>query len=154
MIPAPGPTTITTATQDYLKAIHVLSVDGSPVSTQRLAEHLGVTCASVTGMAKRLHGRGLLRHAPYHGVVLTAEGGQVAREVLGRHELLERFLVTLLGMPKDLVHDEAERLEHHLSEALAARIAGVLSLSTVDVAGTPRSGMHGHVTSAGAGRDR
>ena len=96
------------------------------VSTSALAERLGVTAASATAMIKRLAGVGLVRHEPYHGVSLTEAGTQAALEVIRHHRLLELYLMQALGLSWDEVHAEAERLEHHLSETLEARIDAAL----------------------------
>src|SRR5437588_6501657 len=116
------------AEQDYLKEIYLLQEDTGRATTQMLADRLGVRPASVTGMIKRLaedeDERGpLVIHTPYHGVELTARGVAVALEMLRHHRLIELFLSELLGVPWDEVHEEADRLEHVLSEKLEERIA-------------------------------
>lgn len=128
--------TITPAVQDYLKAVYRLGENG-PVTTQRLAEELGVAPPSATNMAKRLHELGLLNHAPYHGVTLTPEGRQVALDVVRRHRLLETYLAQAVGLGWDEVHDEAERLEHHLSDRLEARLDSLLGFPATDPHGDP-----------------
>jgi DtxR family Mn-dependent transcriptional regulator len=107
------------------------------VTTNALAERLGVTPASVSAMVKRLADRGLAEHVPYQGVALTAEGRRVALEVLRHHRLLELYLAEHLGVPWDRVHEEAEALEHVLSEDLEARIAAKLGNPTHDPHGDP-----------------
>ena len=92
--------------------------------TNALAERLGVTPGSVSGMLRRLDELGLLEHERYRGVRLTAEGRRVALRTLRNHRLLELLLVEMLDVPWDLVHEEAELLEHVLSDELAERIAG------------------------------
>ncbi len=133
---AAAPATITPAMQDYLKAIFRLGETG-PVATHRLAEELGVTAPSATNMAKRLHEVGLLTHEPYHGVQLTLKGRQAALDVVRRHRLLETYLAEAVGLGWDEVHDEAERLEHHLSERLEARIDSLLGFPATDPHGDP-----------------
>lgn len=128
--------TITPSMQDYLKAVYRLGESG-PVTTQRLAEELGVAPPSATNMAKRLHELGLLHHAPYHGVTLTPEGRQVALDVVRRHRLLETYLAEAVGLGWDEVHDEAERLEHHLSDRLEARLDSLLGFPATDPHGDP-----------------
>jgi len=123
--------------QDYLKAIYVLGGGVGPVATQEIAAQLGVACPSVTNMTKRLHDLGYLRWEPYRGVALTASGVDVAIEVTRHHRLLERYLVDVLGYSLAEVHAEADRLEHHLSEALEARIDAALGHPTVDPHGDP-----------------
>jgi DtxR family Mn-dependent transcriptional regulator len=126
------------AIEDYAKAIYALSLRGDgTVTTNALAERLGVTPASVSAMVKRLADRGLAEHVPYQGVALTAEGRRVALEVLRHHRLLELYLAEHLGVPWDRVHEEAEALEHVLSEDLEARIAAKLGNPTHDPHGDP-----------------
>jgi DtxR family transcriptional regulator, Mn-dependent transcriptional regulator len=127
------------AIEDYAKAIYALErrSDGAAVSTNALAERLGVSAASASSMAKRLGEMGLVSHVPYRGVQLTPKGVRVALEVLRHHRLLERYLAEELGMPWDRVHDEAEVLEHVLSEELEALIAAKLGHPTHDPHGDP-----------------
>jgi DtxR family transcriptional regulator, Mn-dependent transcriptional regulator len=123
----------TSAIEDYTKAIYALeSRDGDSVSTNALAERLGVTAASASGMVKRLGELGLVEHRPYRGVSLTEEGRRVALEVMRHHRLLELYLVQSLGVPWDRVHAEAEVLEHVLSEELEELIAAKLGHPTLD----------------------
>jgi DtxR family Mn-dependent transcriptional regulator len=130
--------TVTSAVEDYAKAIYALErrVQG-PVSTNALAERLHVSAASASSMVKRLDGMGLVRHVPYRGVELTGSGRAVALEVLRHHRLLERYLTEELGVPWDRVHDEAEVLEHVLSEELEELIATKLGNPTHDPHGDP-----------------
>jgi DtxR family Mn-dependent transcriptional regulator len=126
------------AIEDYAKAIYSLAGrTGGAVSTNALAERLGVTPASVSAMVKKLDERGLVEHVPYRGVALTPEGTRVALEVLRHHRLLETYLAEHLGVPWDRVHEEAEALEHVLSEYLEARIAAKLGHPTHDPHGDP-----------------
>jgi DtxR family Mn-dependent transcriptional regulator len=128
----------TSAIEDYAKAIYALELRGSePVTTNALAERLGVTPASASGMVKRLGELGLAEHQPYHGVSLTEDGRRVALEVMRHHRLLELYLVKSLGVPWDRVHEEAEVLEHVLSEDLEELIAAKLGDPTVDPHGDP-----------------
>jgi DtxR family transcriptional regulator, Mn-dependent transcriptional regulator len=128
----------TVAIEDYAKAIYVLQRrDGSAVGTNDLAERLAVTPGSASAMVKKLADRGLVEHEPYHGVRLTADGERLALEVLRHHRLLELFLAAELGVPWDRVHEEAEALEHVLSEDLEARIAAKLGHPTHDPHGDP-----------------
>ena len=126
------------AVEDYAKAIYALeSRGGESVSTNAIAERLGVTAGSASAMIRKLADQGLLTHNPYHGVQLTPDGARVALEVLRHHRLLELFLVQELGVPWDRVHAEAEVLEHHLSEDLEARIAAKLGEPDRDPHGDP-----------------
>jgi DtxR family Mn-dependent transcriptional regulator len=126
------------AIEDYTKAIFSLeSASSGPVSTNALADRLGITSGSVSAMLKRLDELGLITHVPYRGVRLTEEGRRIALEVIRHHRLLESYLAEALGMPWDRVHDEAEVLEHVLSEDLEALIAAKLGNPTVDPHGDP-----------------
>src|SRR6195952_4559235 len=126
------------AVEDYAKAIYALEMRGrEPVSTTALAERLGVTPASASGMVKRLGELGLVEHQPYRGVSLTDDGRRVALEVMRHHRLLELYLVQTLGVPWDRVHAEAEVLEHVLSEELEELIAAKLGNPTHDPHGDP-----------------
>ncbi len=127
------------ATQDYAKAIYALEgkTGGAPVATNDLAARLGVSAGSASAMLKRMADVGLVDHVPYRGVKLTDDGRRVALEVLRHHRLLELYLVEHLDVPWDRVHDEAEALEHVLSEDLEARIAAKLGNPTHDPHGDP-----------------
>ena len=129
---------MTSAVEDYAKAIYSLEHHGSDaVTTNALADRLGVTAASASGMVKRLNDLGLVEHRPYRGVSLTSEGKRVALEVMRHHRLLELYLVQSLGVPWDRVHAEAEVLEHVLSEELEELIAAKLGDPTRDPHGDP-----------------
>jgi DtxR family Mn-dependent transcriptional regulator len=128
----------TPAVEDYSKAIFALQSRGeAPVTTNALAERLGITPGSVSAMLKKLDDLGLISHEPYRGVRLTAEGRRLALEVIRHHRLLESFLAESLGMSWDRVHAEAEILEHVLSEDLEQLIANKLGHPTVDPHGDP-----------------
>jgi DtxR family transcriptional regulator, Mn-dependent transcriptional regulator len=128
----------TEAIEDYVKAIFSLQRGGEePVSTSALAERLGVTPGSASGMMKKLDSLGLVDHVPYRGVVLTPLGRRLALEVLRHHRLLELYLSEAFGMPWDQVHAEAEVLEHVLSEELEELIAAKLGDPSVDPHGDP-----------------
>src|SRR6185295_1886083 len=110
--------------ENYAKALYELQGrDASPVGTTAVAERLGVTPASASGMLKRLADDGVVEYEAYHGARLTPEGERIALEVIRHHRLLELFLAEVLGMPWDRVHAEAEVLEHHISEELEELIA-------------------------------
>jgi DtxR family Mn-dependent transcriptional regulator len=124
--------------QDYAKAVYKLETRaGGAVSTNDLAERLGVTPGAVSAMVRKLSDVGLVAHEPYRGVRLTDRGRRVALEVLRHHRLLELFLAEDLGMPWDRVHAEAEVLEHVLSEELEQLIATRLGDPAVDPHGDP-----------------
>jgi DtxR family Mn-dependent transcriptional regulator len=125
------------AIQDYLKAIYKLEGQGGVVSTTALAQAMEVTAASVTGMVKKLAGLKLVRHNPYQGVVLTRAGQKMALEVIRHHRLLELYLAEALGYSWDKVHEEAERLEHVISEEFEEKIFQALGRPTRDPHGDP-----------------
>ena len=128
----------TAAVEDYAKAIYSLTGWGSETaSTNDLAERLGVKAGSVSAMIKKLDEAGLVERVPYHGVRLTSEGTRVAMQVLRRHRLLELFLAEVLDVPWDRVHDEAEVLEHALSEDLTELISAKLGDPAFDPHGDP-----------------
>jgi DtxR family Mn-dependent transcriptional regulator len=126
------------AVEDYAKAIYALErrSDGA-VATNDLAERIGVTPASASAMVKKLAEGDLVEHVPYKGVRLTPAGQRIALEVLRHHRLLELYLAQHLGVPWDRVHEEAEALEHVISEDLEARIAAKLGHPTHDPHGDP-----------------
>ncbi|CAN5687816.1 metal-dependent transcriptional regulator [soil metagenome] len=130
-------TTITPAMEDYLKTIFGLEEVGQRTTTQAIADQLNVAAPSVTGMIKRLHDLNLVDHAPYRGVTLTEAGRKVALEVVRHHRLLELYLADALGYSWDEVHDEADRLEHTISEEFEARIDKALGFPTHDPHGDP-----------------
>jgi DtxR family transcriptional regulator, Mn-dependent transcriptional regulator len=131
---------LTDAIQDYLREIYKLGADGSRVSVTALARRQGVAPASASAMVKKLAALGLAVHQPYRGITLTIAGEKVALEVIRHHRLLEQYLSETLGIPVDEVHDEAERLEHALSEELEARIDESLGFPTHDPHGDPIPG--------------
>ena len=123
--------------EDYLKEIYKLESESGRATTTALAERVGVSAPSVTAMLKKLSGLGLVEHERYRGVRLTGAGTKAAVEVIRHHRLLEQYLAESLGMPIDEVHDEADRLEHALSEELEARIDESLGFPTHDPHGDP-----------------
>ena len=131
------------AVENYLTAIlRREEATGEAVATSDLADRLRVARPSVTGMLKRLAADGLVRHEPYRGVRLTGTGRRVALGVIRRHRLVETFLVTVLGMPADAVHDEAHRLEHALSDEVVERLDAWLGRPQHDPHGQPIPGPH------------
>ena len=123
--------------EDYLKAIYRLEERDVAVTTQQLAGELGVSGASVTNMLKRLAELKLVNYSRYKGVGLTDPGRKIALEIVRHHRLLELYLSETLGMPWHEVHAEAERLEHHLSDELEARMDSALGHPTRDPHGDP-----------------
>lgn len=128
---------ITRSVEDYLKAILLLEAKGQPALTSDIAEQLTLSAPSVSGMIKRLSDQDLIEHAPYRGVVLTSSGRRVALRMLRRHRIIEAYLVGFLGYSWDTVHDEAERLEHAVSEVLIERMATALGNPRFDPHGDP-----------------
>lgn len=137
MTTTPAREPLTRSVEDYLKAIYQLSSDGEPVSTSQIAHRLTLSPPSVSGMVRRLSEQGLLEHLPYRGVELTARGRQVALRMLRRHRLIEAYLVAFLDYSWDTVHEEAERLEHAVSDMLVERMAHALGHPRVDPHGDP-----------------
>lgn len=128
----------TRAVEDYLKAIYLLEdLEGGSVTTGRIARRLRVSQPSVTNMVKRLALLGLVRHAPYRTVALTARGRSRALHVVRRHRLLELYLRDVLHLRLEDVHEEAERLEHVLSDFLERRLDEVLGHPALDPHGEP-----------------
>ncbi len=128
---------ITHERQDYIKVIYKLEQEESPARTTTIAKALGVEPASVTGIIKRLSELELVDYEPYKGVTLTEEGRKIALEVIRNHRLIELYLIEALGYSWDEVHDEAERLEHVVSEKFQERIAAVLGYPEIDPHGEP-----------------
>ncbi|MEM7802066.1 MAG: metal-dependent transcriptional regulator [Chloroflexota bacterium] len=125
------------AIEDYLKTIYALSSDGSLVSTSQLAQARGVKAASVTGMIKRLSELKLVDYEKSKGVALTPSGEKIALEVIRHHRLIETYLIEALGFSWDEVHDQADILEHVISEKLEERIDSVLNFPEYDPHGAP-----------------
>jgi DtxR family Mn-dependent transcriptional regulator len=123
------------AVQDYLKTIYKLQETG-PVSTTKIAKELNISGASVTGMLKRLASMGMVDYNSYKGVKLTSNGEKIALEILRHHRLLELYLKEMLGFSLEKVHDEACRLEHHISPEFLEKID--------DLLGNPQFDPHGH----------
>jgi DtxR family Mn-dependent transcriptional regulator len=136
----------TRAQEDYLKALYQLHGDQRPVPTRELAQRLGISSPSVSEMVTRLSAQGMVEHDRYRGQQLTRDGRKVALELVRHHRLLEMFLVQVLGYSWDEVHDEAERLEHVISERMEQRIFELL--------GRPELDPHGHAIPTLTGRVR
>lgn len=135
--------TLSAATEDYLKTILHLreeaptSSSSEAITTQAIASRLDVAAPSATAMIKKLASLNLVRHTPYRGVELTAEGEKIALEVTRHHRLSESFLTQILGLDWDKAHVEAEKWEHVLSEEVEARMAAMLGHPTHDPHGSP-----------------
>jgi DtxR family Mn-dependent transcriptional regulator len=128
---------LTPTHQDYLKAIYTLVLQGADASNSDLAATLGVAPASATAMVRRLAEAGLVEHTRYQGVRLTPAGEQAALEIVRHHRLIELFLHDILDLPWDQVHEEADRLEHAISEEVEEAIARKLGYPTLDPHGDP-----------------
>jgi DtxR family Mn-dependent transcriptional regulator len=128
---------LTEAIQDYLREIYKLGAEDGRVSVTALAKRQGVSSASASAMVKKLTALDLAVHQPYRGITLTRAGEQVALEVIRHHRLLELYLAETLGLNVEDVHDEAERLEHVISEELEAKIDRALGYPTHDPHGDP-----------------
>jgi DtxR family Mn-dependent transcriptional regulator len=137
------PADLTRSVEDYLKAIYQFAEAGQAATTTGIAEHLGVAAPSVSGMLRRLSDQGLVLHEPYKGVTLTRTGKREALRMLRRHRLIEAYLVERLGYTWDTVHDEAERLEHAVSDDLVSRMAEALGDPRFDPHGDPIPGTDG-----------
>ncbi len=133
------------AHEDYLKAIYLLETQGEQVTNSVLSEYMRLTPASATNMVKKLAQMGLVDYKPYQGVLLTETGQRVALEILRHHRLLELFLHKTLDIPWEHVHEEAERLEHVISEALEDAIAASLGHPQVDPHGDPIPSKDGEI---------
>ncbi len=123
--------------QDYLKTIYELRQHSDRVTTNALADKLNVAAASVTGMVKKLAEMKLIEHAPYQGVTLTLAGEKMALAIVRHHRLIELYLTEAMGFSWDRVHEEADRLEHAISEEFADKISVLLGDPKVDPHGDP-----------------
>jgi DtxR family transcriptional regulator, Mn-dependent transcriptional regulator len=124
--------------QDYLKVIYKLQDETGKVTVSALARNLDVSPASASAMVKKLGALDLVaERQPYRGVALTGDGERIAIEVIRHHRLLELYLAETLGVAVEDVHDEADKLEHVLSEELEARIDRALGYPTHDPHGDP-----------------
>lgn len=129
---------LSASTQDYLKAVASLAEwSQEPVTPTRLATRMGLKISTVSDAVRKLSAQGLLTHAPYGAITLTDTGRAYATEMIRRHRLLETFLVEVLGYSWDEVHDEAENLEHAVSDLLVERIDALLKHPSVDPHGDP-----------------
>jgi len=132
---------LTVSKEDYLKAIWSLSersTEGkSEAGTNDLAEMLEVSPPAVSRMLKRMENETLVSHTPYYGVRLTDKGREVAVKIVRRHRLLELFLSEILKYDSHLAHDEAERLEHHISDEFETKIDALLGFPKKCPHGSP-----------------
>jgi DtxR family Mn-dependent transcriptional regulator len=128
---------LTAPVEDYLKAIYTIGKGTGAAATNDIAQRLALAPASVSGMVRRLADQGLLAYERYHGVKLTETGRRAALRTLRRHRVIEAYLAHALGIPWDRVHDEAERLEHAVSDDLVDRMAATIGEPEVDPHGAP-----------------
>jgi len=133
----------TEAVEDFLKIVYQLERQQSPVATTVIAAELGIKPPSVTEMARKLADHGLLEYEKYRGIRLTNSGRRIALEVIRHHRLIEMYLSEALGYTWDEVHDEADRLEHVISEQFEARIAAAMGHPNHDPHGDPIPGLDG-----------
>ena len=133
------------AIEDYLKTIYALSKEECPVSTTRLAHARDVKPASATGMIRRLSKLNLVNYEKHRGVTLTAAGEKIALEVIRHHRLIELYLIRALGFTWDEVHEQADILEHVISEKLEDRIAAALGYPKFDPHGAPIPSKSGEI---------
>ena len=131
--------------QDYLKTIYCLEKETGGVTVSRLAEAMGVSLPSVTSMVKKLAVRKLLDYTPYLSVTLTRSGEKRALELVRHHRLLESYLQKALGVGLDRLHEEADRLEHAISEDLEERMDLFLGHPAFDPHGSPIPDAEGQV---------
>lgn len=125
------------AVEDYIKHIWKLLSQGRRATTKAIAERTDLGRGTVSGMLKQLAARGLVEHQPYRGVKLTEAGERLALRIVRRHRLMELFLVRTLGLGWEQVHDDAERLEHAVSDELIEHIDRFLGHPQVDPHGAP-----------------
>jgi DtxR family Mn-dependent transcriptional regulator len=137
MAEAEGGPGLSRSIEDYLKTIYKLELEAESAQTSAIAEALSIAPPSVSGMVKRLAEAGLVEHTPYRGVQLTETGRRQALKMLRRHRVLESYLIAELGYDWHNVHDEAERLEHAVSDDLIARMSDALGNPTYDPHGAP-----------------
>lgn len=133
----PPPQSHSIAVEDYIKHIWKLLSQGRRATTKAIADRTGLGRGTVSGMLKQLAARGLVNHQPYRGVQLTDAGERLALQIVRRHRLIELFLVQTLGLGWEQVHDDAERLEHAVSDQLIEHIDRYLGYPEVDPHGAP-----------------
>jgi len=131
--------------ENFLKAVYSLQQHSERVSTNALAEHLGVKAPSVTDMARRMVETGMIDYQKYYGVRLTQQGEITALAVIRRHRLIELYLLRELGYPLHEVHAEAERLEHAVSEQFINAVDRKLGYPEIDPHGDPIPSAEGHI---------
>ncbi len=136
---------VSQAIEDYLKTIYHLQQGGASVTTKAISEEMGISPASVTNMVKKLVQMDILRHTPYQDITLNRSGKKIAIAVIRRHRLLETFLKEVLGYRLDQIHEEAERLEHVISDKFVERMDEVLDRPTTDPHGSPIPSQNGKI---------
>lgn len=142
---------LSASTQNYLKAIWSLGEwSDDPITPTALSKYLGLRVSSVSDAVRKMADQGLIEHAPYGSVKLTVQGDEYAVAMVRRHRLIETFLVTALDYSWDQVHDEAENLEHAVSDFMVTRIDEFLQHPTLDPHGDPIPGPAGEVADSTA----
>lgn len=136
---------LTSAHEDYVKAIYLLEARGVEVNNSALAAELSISPASTTNMVKKLGELGLVTYTPYQSITLTESGQKVALEVLRHHRLIELYLHERLNLPWEQIHEEAEKLEHVLSDTLEDAMSAALGNPTIDPHGDPIPTKEGYV---------
>lgn len=134
--------------ENFLKAVYTLQQHSERVSTNALAEHLGVKAPSVTDMARRMVESNMIDYQRYYGVRLTTQGEITALAVIRRHRLIELYLLRELGYPLHEVHAEAERLEHAVSEQFINALDKKLGYPVIDPHGDPIPSAEGHIAAS------
>lgn len=133
------------AVEDYVKHIYKLTQEGDRATTKSLADRMSLGQGTVSGMVKQLAARGLVKHVPYYGVQLTDAGNALALRMVRRHRLIELFLVKTLGFGWHEVDDDAEQLEHAVSDRLIERMDAFLGRPNVDPHGAPIPDAQGQI---------
>ena len=136
---------VSQAVEDYLKTIYHLKQEEASVTTKAISEEMGISAASVTNMVKKLVKMGILHHTPYQEITLNRRGEKIALAVIRRHRLLETFLKEVLGYRLDQIHEEAERLEHVISEKFVKSMDEVLDRPATDPHGSPIPSQDGKI---------
>jgi len=131
--------------EDYLKSVYKLAREHPVVIPSQVADHLGISAAAVTKMVKRLEEMNLIRYSRRQGIRLTSAGEKIALRVIRHHRLIELYLIEALQFTWDQVHEEAERLEHVISESFEDKIDAFLGFPTRDPHGAPIPGKDGRI---------
>ena len=137
---------ITSTVEDYLATIYRVASENQKSTTTIIADKMRVSRGTVTSMFKKLAESKLITHVPYRGVSLTATGEKIALEIIRHHRLIELYLQNTMGVPWEKVHEEADKLEHILSEEIEDRIDKLLNNPTIDPHGAPIPTKEGYIS--------